>query len=481
MSDYGHRQTDLELQKLECRIVGEYKKARKDMDKKVADYFESFTRRDADQRALLDKGEISEQYYTRWRLAQLGRGERFVALRDQIAKRMTQANETAIAYINDTTPGIYALNRNYAAYTIEDVSGNVGFTLWDEQTVRTMIKDAPDVMPHYPRDRALKRGIDLAWGKRQITAQVTQSILVGESLKGMADRLQENIPSMNRTSAIRAARTAVTGAENAGRIDTYVAAEKIGIKLKKQWMATLDGRTRHSHAILDGVSVSNDEKFANGCRFPGDPSGPAAEIYNCRCTIIADLSEYPDHETARRRSRGFVTGQKGAVKDVTYEEWVKGKERAGRSMANGLRDSPGRIITASEQNALILEIESLGADPSVFVFNAGARTGFNDRTGKINVRGDVFPDLTATSPRDTMTTKAVLAHEYYGHYQFAPSDYRVGDWRDEMRASYIAALKAPNLSREERAHLLVDAYDRAREAGHAYDYSKRAKEIIYGY
>ena len=42
--------------------------------------------------------------------------------------------------------------------------------------------EQPDLMPYYPKDRALKRGIDLAYGKKQITASVTSSILQGKSI-----------------------------------------------------------------------------------------------------------------------------------------------------------------------------------------------------------------------------------------------------------------------------------------------------------
>ena len=57
---------------------------------------------------------------------------------------------------------------------------------------------------------------------------------------------------MSLASAIRTARTATTAAQNAGRMDSYHATEGMGIKLKKEWLATLDGRTRHAHAMLDG-------------------------------------------------------------------------------------------------------------------------------------------------------------------------------------------------------------------------------------
>jgi hypothetical protein len=35
---------------------------------------------------------------------------------------------------------------------------------------------------------------------------------------------------------------------------------------------------------LDGVSVKGfDVAYPNGCRFPGDPAGPAEETIMCRC------------------------------------------------------------------------------------------------------------------------------------------------------------------------------------------------------
>ena len=92
-----------------------------------------------------------------------------------------------------------------------------------------------------------------------------------------------------------------------------------------------------------------------------------------------------------------------------------------------------------------------------------------------------MPDTRSIKPRDIMSSRAVIAHEYYGHLAFHPSKFKVGDWRDEMRASYIAAIKTPNLSDLDRKLLMLDAYDRAKEAGHNYNYSKKARELIYGY
>ena len=329
--DEGHNLTEKELAKLERRIASVYGEATKELQETVDNYFRQFEKRDAEMKELIgtvvNGKEWTERDYKQWRLNQIGRGERFKALQKRVAERYTEANQTAVSYVNDATPGIYSLNRNYAAYTIESVAGDVGFDLWDEQTVKRLIKDEPDLMPYYPANRALNRGIDLAYGKRQISACVTSSILQGKSIKGMADDLQTRIPTMNRTSAIRTARTAVTGAQNAGRIDSYTAAQKMGIKLKKEWLATLDGRTRHSHAMLDGEQVDNEKKFSNGCMFPGDPNGPAAEVYNCRCTLIASVDGV-DTSDAKRRARDPETGESVLIENMSYAEWAGWKEKA---------------------------------------------------------------------------------------------------------------------------------------------------------
>ena len=130
---------------------------------------------------------------------------------------------------------------------------------------------------------------------------------------------------MSRDSAIRTARTAVTGAQNAGRMDSYAAAEKMGIKLKKVWLATLDARTRRSHAMLDGEQVAQDKKFSNGCRFPGDPQGPPWDIYNCRCTLIAAV-EGVDTSSAQRRVRNPSTGETEVISNMSYAEWAGWKK-----------------------------------------------------------------------------------------------------------------------------------------------------------
>lgn len=370
--DLGHKLTDKELAKLERRIAKLYREAGEELQATIDAYFEQFKQRDEEMKALIgtvqNGKEWTEADYKKWRLNQIGRGERYQAMRDKVAHRMTDANAVAVSYTNDATPGIYSLNRNYSAYTIEQVAGNVSFDLWDEQTVKRLMVEQPDLMPYYPPKRALKRGIDLEYGKKQITKSVTSSILQGKSIKHMADDLQKRITTMSRDSAIRTARTAVTGAQNAGRMDSYAAAEKMGVKLKKEWLATLDARTRHSHAMLDGEQVAQDKKFSNGCRFPGDPQGPPWEIYNCRCTLVAALDGI-DTSSAQRRARNADTGQTEVISNMSYAEWA-GWKKDTKQVASAAKSA---II--EESKPLPITISDCTTETRKYDFSDGTENG----------------------------------------------------------------------------------------------------------
>ena len=328
--DIAHEWTDEELEKLERRIARVYREARDELQDAIDAYFESFKVRDEQMKKLIgtiqNGKEWTEEDYRQWRLNQIGRGRRFEDLRDRIAERMTRANETAIAYVNDATPGIYSLNRNYAAYTIEQVAGNIGFTLWDESTVRRLLVQQPELMPYYPPQKALKRGIDLEWGKKQIRAAIQSGILRGESIGEIANDLRRRIPDMSRKSALRTARTAVTSAQNGGRMDSYKAASDMGIKVRKRWVATKDGRTRHAHQKLDGQTVDWNESFSSELgkiRFPGDPRAKPALTYNCRCTLRTVEKPGIEAEPRKMRVRDPKTGRNVVVEEMTYEQWER--------------------------------------------------------------------------------------------------------------------------------------------------------------
>ncbi|MCI9465455.1 MAG: hypothetical protein HFI48_16610 [Lachnospiraceae bacterium] len=171
-------------------------------------------------------------------------------------------------------------------------------------------------------------------------------------------------------------------------------------------------------------------------------------------------------------------------------EYVGGGGKGGTDASdirniNGQRTSRYRQLTDDEISQLLDDIDALEADSSIFRFNEGNQTGFLDSEGIINVRGDVLPDLNSNHPRDLMSPRAVLAHEYYGHKHFddvfGVRNPLPGLWNDEFRASYNAALNAPNLSDMDRMYLMLDALERAKEAGVNITITDEIRRILYGY
>lgn len=323
--------TDKELTALERRIAQVYRDAEKDLNKEVQEYFAKFKVRDKEMKALVDAGEMTEAEYQQWRITQIGRGQRFEALRDKMAERYTQANEVANVYVNDMTPSIYSLNRNYEAYTIEKAVGSCDFTMWDESTVRRLLVEEPDLMPYYPPSKALKRGIDLEYGKSQITKCVTSGIIRGLPPGKIANELMANITGMERANAIRAARTGITTAQNAGRFDSYIAAEKMGIKIKRRWICTKDSRTRKSHQGVKDVVGTKEPFDVDGDKmmFPGDKSLSAHgwNIYNCRCSMRTVEKDGIEAEPRETRVRNPLWEQAKAEEDRLTETVDKLKER----------------------------------------------------------------------------------------------------------------------------------------------------------
>lgn len=289
MPDEAHEETERLLQDLERRITEEYRQAAEELEGKCNDYFRRYRIKDQIKRQQLANGEITQAEYDYWRTGQILIGERWKEMRDTLAEDLTHTNEIAAEMINRELPQIYAINHNYGTFEIERGSLlNTSYTLYSRETVERLIRDNPDLMPQARIDIPK----DERWNRQKIQSAMTQGVLQGESIDKIASRLQR-VTDMNRVAAIRNARTMTTSAQNGGRINAYRRAESMGIKTLKVWLATPDSRVRDSHARLDGEERETEEEFSNGCRYPGDPNGDPAEVYNCFLpnTKIASDSE----------------------------------------------------------------------------------------------------------------------------------------------------------------------------------------------
>ena len=286
MSDLAHAKTDEKLEEMEKRLSAIYSRAEKEIQQTADEYFSKFAKQDEAKRKLFEKGKITEDEYTKWRKGKVMYGKRFAEMKEQCAKQLLNVNQTAVAYINGELPEVYAINYNALESAVDGVGG-YSFTWVDADTVRNLAVTDTSLLPYKEIDPKK----DIPWNMKKINAETLQGILQGESMDKIAKRMM-NVQEMNKTQAIRSARTIVTGAENKGRQDSYKRAEKDGIVMKREWIATNDSRTRHWHAELDGVEVDIDEPWVNEfgeIMFPGDPSADPANTYNCRCSMSAHV------------------------------------------------------------------------------------------------------------------------------------------------------------------------------------------------
>lgn len=146
------------------------------MDETINDYWGKLKIREKEMQKHLKDGYITQDEYNSWYRAQIGRGENFDSLRDKMAQRAVDASSLSHDYIKNALLEMYAVNRNYAAYQIESITG-ADFTLLDEYTVKRLLAEKPDLMPHYPIMKAIDKGRNLAYSKTKITDVVTSGII----------------------------------------------------------------------------------------------------------------------------------------------------------------------------------------------------------------------------------------------------------------------------------------------------------------
>lgn len=315
------------MEEMEKHLSEIYGRAQKEIEKKTADFWNDFDRKDAAQKKLLDAGKISDEQYKSWRQGQMMAGKHWEEMTKTVSAEMLNADKTAAAYVNGKLPEIYALNYNQLKDATSGIKG-YSFEMVDAATVRNLATSDKTLLPYKKVDgQRVER-----WNTQKVNAEVMQGIIQGESIPKIAKRL-ENVTEMERKSAIRNARTTTTSAENKGRMDSYHEAQKQGLVLKKRWIATHDTLTRTWHEELDGVTIDVDEPFENTIKYgkgnaikdhimyPGDPDAEPANVYNCRCTLVTVVEGFGASEGAKN-----VDGEQIKYSDkMDDEKWDEPK------------------------------------------------------------------------------------------------------------------------------------------------------------
>lgn len=320
MADAGTRYTDAAQAELERRFRAIYREAQEDIIKKLDAHTKRLNALDKIKRAQVEAGTLSQEEYRNWLNGQVFIGKQWKDKVDSVATSLLYANQQANDMIEGKKCAVFGENATYQAYSLEHDAGmDLSFGIYDSATVTRLIKEQPELLPR----KVVNSVKDKAWNKTKIANAVTQGIIQGEGIPAIAQRIARQVGSDNMEAMTRYARTAMTGAQNAGRIEMLHEARAIGINVKKKWLATLDSRTRDAHKNLDGQVQDIDKPFKSDfgdIDYPGDFHAHPANVYNCRCTLIY---EYPDYmpQNAQRRAYNEDRTENTLIPDMTYREW----------------------------------------------------------------------------------------------------------------------------------------------------------------
>jgi len=319
--DYGTQQTDLAVKRTERRLKSVYKQAAKEIQDKLNAFEKGHAAREARYREMVSEGKMSQADFDAWMRGQVFQGAQWRARKAEIDNVLLNADKEAAKIVNDGKLDVFATGANYMGYSIEhDANVNAGFTMYDRSTVARLVKSDPQILPKAAKGVVKDKAF--SYYNKQMASAITQGIIQGESISEIARRIAEKTGEACYSSAVRNARTAYTGAQNAGRIEGLHQAQDLGINVQKKWMATLDAHTRDAHADLDGQVQEVDDPFESDLgdiMFPGDPTADPANVYNCRCTLVYVYPDYPSDMKRRDAETGEVIG------DMTYKEWAAWK------------------------------------------------------------------------------------------------------------------------------------------------------------
>lgn len=154
--------------------------------------------------------------------------------------------------------------------------------------------DLSPAIEKWIKDKSLKlSGLVNETTKRKIKRVLIEGIESGKPVEVMRKGIQEVFKDATKSRARMIARTETNSTMNKGIVEGWRKSEVVD---KKVWL-TAPGAEFPRHHLIEGLNkqtVGLDEYFnVSGelLEHPGDPSGSAKNIINCRCTMIAKVKE----------------------------------------------------------------------------------------------------------------------------------------------------------------------------------------------
>lgn len=296
MKDYAHEYTDEQIAKVEKKLKTLYNSAMKEVNTELEKIEIELAR--------LNKGNSTAQQ----RVELVRRKNRTEKVMYKIAEKIQDCNQTAIKILNNENLNVYSENYNYSLWELQNKTGlKFSPEVFNQNILKQFVSDNEGIF----NEIALDNVKDFGNIKREVEKIFFTELMKGSSMDKIVEALQK-VVDKNHNKLISIVRTTITRIENSARYDGFKYGEKLGLNIKKTWIATLDGRTRKSHRHLDGESTKLDEPFSNGLMFPGG-DGSADEVVNCRCAMTTEFVGIEKHKLEEELDE--------KLKNIKWNEW----------------------------------------------------------------------------------------------------------------------------------------------------------------
>lgn len=220
-----------------------------------------------------------------------------------------KATETVDSFVRDELQ----LGYNSVWYTVESMEKvQLNFSMLPENYIEQLVNQRVDGKNF--SERLYDYREELA---DHVTDELLRGARRGEGYAKVAKRVGE-LTEASYKQALRIAETEGGRTQSAAKQKSYEEAEQLGVRIQKQWIATLDEKTRSSHADLDGQIVDIDDYFTSslGNKALGpNLFGVAEEDIRCRCSTLTVVNGISP--TTRLNN---ITDE--VIDYESYEEWA---------------------------------------------------------------------------------------------------------------------------------------------------------------
>jgi|GEM_PF-3037436 len=269
------------------------------------------------------------------------------------------------------------------------------------------------------RDRAYGRLGDNSVVVSRLQQQLAQSIILGEDVRRITQRIQ-SIGQMSMRQARTIARTETIRAFNQGSfLGATQAASEHGLELEKMWHHTAGQQhPREPHQDAAGTTVLLNEPFIiNGSEmmYPQDPNAPASETVNCQCTVTYRV---------RGLNRAATTHER-----ETLSRQMADERRAERNAANNANETllfdNNDISDLSPEDAILHRLnrlQELGistGNEHLFIMDKSGNVLFHNE-GNHNSVG--FTKEMNTHVFNAPQDSIIIAHNHPGGSSFSADD-----------------------------------------------------------